>query len=122
MLPLLAESDHVARWVAKRAVANAVALVHRLLQHLRTGLAHVLEGGVAVVGSEDDRAQQALGKQLLRRLAVLGRGIWDGSGRLEYDADVGLCLRAHRDPAHALVLDVVDRKSTRLNSSHANIS
>src|SRR6266571_1498386 len=69
--PLLAEAHHVARWVAKCAVADAVALVHRLLHHLRTGSAHVLEGGVAVVGGEDDGAQHAVGQELRHHLLVL---------------------------------------------------
>src|SRR5712692_11658720 len=73
--PLLAEAHHVARWVAKRAIADAVALVHRLLEHLRTGSAHVLEGSVAVVGGEDDGAQHAVGQELRHRLLVLRRGI-----------------------------------------------
>jgi hypothetical protein len=42
-----------------RAVADAVRLVDRLLQHIATPGADALEGGVAVVGPEDDSAQQA---------------------------------------------------------------
>src|SRR5438094_8510997 len=81
--PILSESHDVARWVAKRADADAVALVHRLLEHLRTGSGHVLEGGVAVVGSEDDGAQHALGQELRHHLLVLrwGRSDWPSPAR-----------------------------------------
>src|SRR3989442_5851633 len=111
--PLLAEAHYIARWVAKRAVADAVALVHRLLEHLRTGSAHVLEGGVAVVGSEDDGAQHALGQELRHHLLVLRLGDRIGRRPLEHDVDVGLCLRAHRHPGHALVLGVVANVETK---------
>src|SRR6266852_9194073 len=71
----MAETHHVARWVAKRAVADAVALIHRLLQHLRAGSAHVLEGCVAVVGGEDDGAQHAVGQELRHHLLVVRSGV-----------------------------------------------
>src|SRR5579864_9528564 len=66
----LGEPEHVARGIAERAVPDAVELVDRLLQHLGPRGADLLERRVAVVGAEDDAAQQALGQQRRRRLAV----------------------------------------------------
>src|SRR4029453_14030306 len=54
----LGEAQHVAGGIAEGAGADAVRHVHRLLQHLATRGADALEGGVAVVGPEDDAAQQ----------------------------------------------------------------
>ena len=51
----LRDPDHVARGVAERAVARAPELVHRLLQHLGAGGAHLLERGVEVGGAEQRR-------------------------------------------------------------------
>jgi hypothetical protein len=56
----LAEAQHVAGGIAEGAVADAVWLVDRLLQHLATRGADSLESGVAVVGGEDDTVQQTL--------------------------------------------------------------
>jgi hypothetical protein len=79
----LAEAQHVAGGIAEGAVADAVWLVDRLLQHLATRGADALEGGVAVVGPEDDTAQQALRQQFRRGLLVGGRGVRVRDGRLE---------------------------------------
>ena len=49
-------------------------LVDGLLEHLGAGCPHLLEGGVEVVGAEDEHRQHALGEQLLHGVAVgLGR-------------------------------------------------
>src|SRR3712207_6939416 len=57
----------------------------------------------------------------LGALGTVGRGLGDGVG-----GDVALLLQDVRDPGLQLAVrhghHVVDRKSTRLNSSHANIS
>ena len=72
------------------------------LQHIGTGSTQVLEGCVAIVGGEDDGAQHAIGQELRHHLPVVRSGIRIGRRRLEHEIDVGLCLRAHRLPAHAL--------------------
>ena len=52
----LAEPNEVAGRVAERTVPHAVKLIHRLLQDLATSGLDVLEGGIAVLGAEDDAA------------------------------------------------------------------
>src|SRR5690606_7596062 len=63
-LPRLVDPQQVPGGVPEGAVADAVRLVHRLLEDLAPGGTDLLEGGVDVVGGEDDAAQQALGEQL----------------------------------------------------------
>src|ERR1035437_2780941 len=61
----LRDPDGVARRVAERAVARAPGLVDGLLEDLRAGCAHSLEGRVDVVGAEHEHRQDALGEELL---------------------------------------------------------
>jgi hypothetical protein len=103
----LVEAQHVAGGIAKGAVADAVRLVDRLLQHLGTRGADALERGVAVVGPEDDSAQQALRQQFRHRLLVGGRGVRVREGRFEDEVHVGLRRRPDGHPAHPLEPDVV---------------
>ena len=103
----LVEPEHVSGRVTEGAVADAVGLVDRLLENLAAGCADPLEGGVAVVGGEDDGAQQALGQQLGHDLPILRRGVGVGEGRLEDDGDVGLGRRSDGHPAHPLEGDVI---------------
>src|SRR5215472_18833839 len=88
----LAEPNEVAGRVAERAVPDAVRLIHRLLQHLATSRPDVLEGRIAILGAEDDAAQQTLGEHLLHNLAVGRRGVGVGKRRLEDDVDIRLGL------------------------------
>ena len=72
-------------------------LVDGLLEHLGAGRADGLERGVEVVGAEHEHGQDALGEQLLERVAV---GLRAAGVRLgEHDAQAGLGVAAERDPA-----------------------
>src|SRR5439155_447395 len=55
----------------------------------------------------------ALRKELRDHLLVLRWGVRIGRRPLEHDVDVGLYLRAHRHPGHALVLGVVANLETK---------
>src|SRR5918999_5119003 len=103
----LADPGMVPGRIAEGAVADAVGLVHRFLDHLGAGRHHALEGPVEVRGREVQPAQQALGEQVANRLPVRLRNAGIGRRRLEHDVDVGLRRRAHADPAHAIGAHVV---------------
>src|SRR6266498_1224679 len=103
----LVEAQHVAGGIAEGAVADTVRLVDRLLQHLGTRGADALESGVAVVGAEDDTAQQALRQQFRRGRLVGGRGVRGRDRRFEDDLHIRLRRRADGHPAHPLEPDVV---------------
>src|SRR4051812_43983178 len=66
----LRESDEVARRVAEGAVAGAPGLRRRLLQHLGTRGAHLLERRVQVVGLEDGGLQRTLDDQRQQGVAL----------------------------------------------------
>jgi len=57
----LGEAQHVAGRIAEGAVADAVGLVDWFLHHFGTCGPDMLEGGVAIVGREDQTAEQPYG-------------------------------------------------------------
>src|SRR3712207_8828770 len=78
------------------------------------------------VGLEVDLAQQAVEREVLRlrqrvRAAVGLAGRRVGRALL-VDAALGRVVAVRVDAIPRVAVDAVDRKSTRLNSSHANIS
>src|SRR5918996_3933577 len=69
----LADSDMVAGRIAEGAVADAVRLVHWLLDHLRTACHQALEDGVEVGRGEVHPAQETLGEQVAEGLPIRRR-------------------------------------------------
>src|SRR5690625_1080369 len=103
----LLKTDGVARRVTEGAVAHAPVLVGGLLHDLDVVALDPGEGGVDVGGGEHDAGVGALGHHLGDgALLVLGdAGV--GGGRVEDDRGPRLALRAHRDPAHRPLTDVL---------------
>ena len=87
--------------VSEGAIAHAVGLVHRLLDHLGAGCLYAIEGPLEVRGREVQPPQQALRKEVADRRPVRRRDAGIGCRRCEQDAYVGLRGRSHGDPAHA---------------------
>src|SRR3712207_7547535 len=73
------------------------------------------------------RARERFGRRAHRARRVLGAGLADLGHdalvvRVTYLREGGGTVRLSRDEERLCVLHLLDRKSTRLNSSHANIS
>ena len=103
--PLL-DADHVARGIAERAVADAVRLLGRLLDHLGAAALQLREGAVEVGGGQVDAEVAALGHELEDGAALVFGDAGDGR-RVQDDGRVGLVGGADRDPAHPAVSDVI---------------
>src|SRR6478672_5089051 len=102
----LVDPDVVPGRVAERTVADAVRLVHRLLDDLRVGRLQALEQTVEVVALQHEGGVGALGHHLADGTAlVLGEPGIDGRRRQD-DRGVRLFGRPDRDPAHVFVPDV----------------
>ena len=100
----LVDAHQVAGRVAHGEVPRAPRLVGRLLHDLGARGAHLLEGGVEVVGVEVDAVQRALGEQGGERVAVGGAAV---QVVREDDRDAGLGGGADGDPAEVFLGDVV---------------
>jgi len=100
----LVDADQVARRVADGEVLGAPELLGRLLHDLGARGAHLLEGGVEVVGVEVDAVQGALGQQGGERVDVGGAAVQVVG---EDDPDVGLGGGADGDPAEVFAGNVV---------------
>src|SRR5699024_8138628 len=99
--------DHVARWVADRALPHHAVLVGGFLDHLDVVGLYGGEGGVHVRAGEHQAGERALGDHLGDDLALLLGDVRVGSGRVEHDVDVGLSRWADGQPAHVLIADVL---------------
>src|SRR3954452_6573118 len=103
----LLDADEVARGVAEGAVADAVRLVGRLLDHVGVAARQPLEGAVDVAGGEVDAGEGPLGHHLGDRAALLVGDAGGGFRRVQDDRRAGLVGRPARDPVHAAVFYVV---------------
>jgi 4-hydroxy 2-oxovalerate aldolase len=100
---LLVDAHQVAGRVTHGAVSRAPRLIGRFLHDVGARGAHLLEGGVEVVGTEVDAVQPALGDEGGERVGVGGGAV---QVVREDDRHVGLGGRADGQPAEALVRDV----------------
>ena len=98
------DPDEVAGRVADGEVARAPRLIGRLLHDLGARCAHLLEGGVEIVGLEVDAVQRALCDQAGERVGVGGAAV---QVVRQDDRDAWLRGGADRDPAEIAAGDVV---------------
>src|SRR5699024_5753137 len=103
----LLHADHIACRVAECAVAHPPVLVGGFLDHVDVAGLHGGEGRIHVRTGEHEAGEGALGDHLGDHPALLLGDVRIGRGWVEHDVDVRLAGRAHGDPSHVLVADVL---------------
>ena len=103
----LLDPDQVAGRIADGAVPNAPGLLGGLLDDVGVACLEPLERAVEVPRREIDAAVRALGHHLGDDPALVVGDAGVGGRRVQDDGRAGLAGRADRDPAQAVVVDVV---------------
>src|SRR6185312_10268420 len=106
LAPLL-HAQQVAGGIAEGAIAYAVGLLGRLFDDFGAAGLDFFESGVEVLGGQQHHRVGALGHHLGNGALFLIGDAGAGRRRKQHDVGVRLVRRSHRDPAQAVVADVV---------------